>query len=246
MLSTRFWISTAAFLMVLPAAATAHSIGEVEAILGDKEKYFQPIDKPAPDFALRTADGNPVRLADLRRQVVVLYFIYTNCPDVCPLHSEKIAEVQGMINDTPMRDLVTFVAVTTDPVNDTADVLRDYGPARGIALSNFLFLTKTEGQPEDVTRSLAEAFGHRFIKSGDGYQTHGIVTHVIDKDGRWRANFHGLKFEPVNLLTFVNALTNDTVREHGHEAKSWRDKLPDFFTGSAAGRSEQHKESTDD
>jgi protein SCO1/2 len=229
MLTARRWIAAAGLLMLLPAMATAHSLDDVETMLGDKEKYFQQIDKPMPDFTLQTADGRTVMPADLRGQVVVLNFIYTSCPDVCPLHSEKIAEVQGMINETPMKDLVTFVTVTTDPVNDTAEVMLGYGPAHGLDPVNWLFLTKLQGQPEDATRRLAEAFEHGFDKTDDGLQTHGIVTHVIDADGRWRANFHGLKFQSVNLLTFVNALTNGSVPEHGHGKGSWWNAVADFF-----------------
>lgn len=64
-------------------------------------------------------------------------------------------------------------------------------------------------RPEDTTRQLAQAFGHKFTLTEDGYQMHGVVTHVIDQEGRWRANFHGLKFKPLNLVLFVNALVND-------------------------------------
>jgi protein SCO1/2 len=202
-------------------AARAHSLDEVDAMLAGDEKYFQPIDKPAPDFALRTADGRVVRLADLRGKVVVLNFIYTSCPDVCPLHAERIAEVQAMVNETPMKNRVTFVSVTTDPSKDTPDVLAKYGAAHGLDPVNWLFLTTTEGEQEDTTRKLAESFGHKFTKTEEGYQVHGIVTHVIDKEERWRANFHGLKFEPINLVTFVNALTNDVERPHDHEEKGW-------------------------
>jgi protein SCO1/2 len=58
---------------------------------------------------------------------------------------------------------------------------------------------------------------------------HGVVTHVIDKDGQWRANFHGLKFEPINLVMFVNALVNDVQRPHGHGQQSWWDWARDLF-----------------
>lgn len=228
MLTAKRWIAAAGVLM-LPAIAAAHSLDDVETMLGGNEKYFQQVDKPVPDFTLQTADGRTVRPADLRGQVVVLNFIYTSCPDVCPLHSEKIAEVQGMINETPMKDLVTFVTVTTDPDSDTAEVMRGYGPAHGLDPVNWLFLTKLQGQPEDATRRLAEAFGHGFDKSDEGLQIHGVVTHVIDADGRWRANFHGLKFQSINLLTFVNALTNGAVPDHGHGDKNWWGKVTDFF-----------------
>jgi protein SCO1/2 len=213
----------------LAPAASAHSLQELETILGSKERYFQPLDKPAPAFTLRNADGTTVRLADLRGKVVVLHFIYASCPDVCPLHADRIAEIQAMVNQTPMKEQVQFISVTTDPVKDTADVLRDYGPAHGLAPVNWSFLTAMPEQPEDATRKLAEAFGHKFTKTDDGYQMHGVVTHVIDQEGRWRANFHGLRFEPVNLVMFVNALVNDVHAPHPHQARSLWDRVKEWF-----------------
>lgn len=190
-------------------AASAHSPEELNATLIDKEPYFQPLDKPAPGFSLRAADGSSVRLDDYRGKVVVLHFIYASCPDVCPLHAERVAEIQAMVNGTPMWELVQFVSITTDPATDTPALLQDYGQAHGLDPFNWVFLTTMPDQPEDTTRRLVEAYGHKFSETEDGYQLHGIVTHVIDKEGRWRANFHGLKFEPLSLVLFVNALVND-------------------------------------
>jgi protein SCO1/2 len=222
-------LAVAAMVAGLAHGAPAHSLDEVDAMLKGDEKYFQPIDKPAPDFALRAADGRAVRLADLRGKVVVLHFIYTSCMDVCPLHAEKIAEIQKMVNGAGMKDQVAFVTITTDPARDTPDVLRDYGPAHGLDPVNWLVLTTTPDQPEDTTRKLAQAFGHTFSKAEDGVQAHGIVTHVIDKEGRWRANFHGLDFEPINLVTLVNALTNNAERPHDEPDAGWLAKLKTLF-----------------
>ena len=213
----------------LADSARAHSLDEVDAMLQSDEKYFQQIDKPMPDFTLRAADGRTVRPADLIGKVVVLHFIYTSCPDVCPLHAEKIAEIQKMVNSTPMKDQVVFISVTTDPSKDTADVLKTYGPAHGLGPVNWLFLTTTQDEPEDTTRKLAEAFGHKFTLTDDGYQMHGIVTHVIDKQGRWRANFHGMDFQDINLVTFVNALTNNVDHPHTEPDKGWLEKLKSFL-----------------
>ena len=190
-------------------AVLAHSPEELEAMLGDREKYFQAIDKQAPAFTLENADGESVSLKDLRGKVVVLHFIYASCPDVCPLHSERIAEVQSMVNKTPMKDVVQFISITTDPTNDTPAVMRDYGAAHGLDPVNWVFLTTGKSQSEGATRKLAEAYGHQFKKTKNGLQLHGIVTHVIDKYGRWRANFHGLRFTPTNLVLLINALVND-------------------------------------
>ena len=206
-----------AVLGLFGSGARPHSLDELNATLIDEEAYFQPLDRPAPAFTLRTADGADVALDDYLGKVVVLHFIYASCPDVCPLHAERIAEIQAMVNDTPMRELVQFVSITTDPANDTAEVLRAYGPAHGLDPVNWVFLTTGPDQPEDATRKLVEAYGHKFSETEDGYQLHGIVTHVIDKEGRWRANFHGLKFKPLNLVLFVNALVNDQDA-HGADA----------------------------
>ncbi len=188
--------------------ARAHTLDELEAELTEREAYVEFVDRPAPDFALADASGDPVALSDLRGTVVVLWFIYASCPDVCPLHSEALARVQDMVNQTPMRERVRFVAITTDPEHDLGEVLEDYGPAHGLDPANFTFLTSGADAPE-ATRALAEAYGLKFTQTDDGYQMHGVVTHAIDKSGRLRARFHGLKFEPTNLLVFINALTND-------------------------------------
>ena len=92
-------------------------------------------------------------LNDLRGKVVVLHFVYTNCPDVCPLHAERIAEVQEMVNRTPMRELVQFVTITTDPEHDTPEVMREYGSAHGLNPVNWRFLTSGPDWPEDTTRN---------------------------------------------------------------------------------------------
>ncbi|MEQ9641405.1 MAG: SCO family protein [Alphaproteobacteria bacterium] len=212
--------------------ASAHSVkdkGELDRLMGDKEKYFQPLDKGAPDFTLQDADGKVVGRADLRGKVVVLHFIYAGCPDVCPLHADRIAEIQDMVNRTPMKEQVRFVTITTDPKNDTPEVLRDYGSAHGLDPGNWVFLTAAPGQPENVTRRLAEAHGHKFIRTEDGYQVHSVVTHVFDRQGRWRANFHGLNFEPTNLVVFINALVNETGKPHGHDEQGWWDRLRSMF-----------------
>jgi protein SCO1/2 len=218
----------AALLSTVPPAL-AHSPENHEARLRDRERYFQPLEpRPAPDFTLLDAEGRAVSLADLHGKVVVLHFVYASCPDVCPLHAERIADVQQMLNQTPARDQVRFVTITTDPERDTPEVLRAYGPAHGLDPANWTFLTSGADRPE-ATRALAAAFGHRFTPVPEGMQMHGVVTHVIDREGRLRANFHGLDFAPDSLVTYVQALAGG----HGRQSpagpwgafRSWLERL---------------------
>ncbi len=204
--------------------ASAHSLEMVAQELLKTEPYFQPGDREAPDFMLHDADGRTVRLADFRGKVVVLNFIYINCPDVCPLQSEKIAAVQTMVNVTPMKSLVRFVSVTTDPKRDSGQVLRDYGDAHGLDPANWIFLTAAPEQPEEMTRELAKSYGVEFKIGQDGDQMHGVVTTVIDQGGRIAARFHSLRFQNLSLVKFLNALINRNVPD-GHSPPGFWQKL---------------------
>jgi protein SCO1/2 len=228
LITRRLFIALASALIAAPA--TAHHPGkDLDEVMGSKEKYFQPIDKPAPAFSLQDADGRKVNLSDFQGKVVVLHFVYASCGDVCPLHSDRIAEIQDMVNVSPSKEQVQFITITTDPQKDTPDVLRNYGPAHGPDGANWTFLTTTPGQPEDTTRRLAEAFGHTFTETPTGAQVHGIVTHVIDKQGLWRANFHGLKFQPINLVLYLNGLVNERQGPASDEKNGLWDRVRGFF-----------------
>lgn len=211
MTSTRPCAALALAVLLAGAASppvAAHSLKHLEDQLLKREAYVEIVQRPAPDFALRDAEGRTRSLSDPRGKIVVLWFIYASCPDVCPLHSEKIAEIQKMVNETPMRELVRFIAISTDPARDSPPVLRDYGAARGLDAVNWTFLTSGPENAE-ATRELAERYGLKFTLAKDGYQMHGLVTHLIDKSGNLRARYHGLKFDPVNMVVHINALTND-------------------------------------
>jgi protein SCO1/2 len=122
---------------------------------------------------------------------------------------------------------VQFVTITTDPVNDTPEILKGYGPAHGLDPANWVFLTSGPENPEE-TRALVQRFGHRFAVTEGGAQIHAVVTHIIDKEGRWRANFHGLKFEPVSLVTYINGLANEHGTE-GHPETSLWERVKGWF-----------------
>lgn len=193
-------------LVSLPAAA--HSLKDLEDKLLEREPYAEMTNRPAPDFTLWDAGGGGVGLADFRGTVVVLNFVYASCPDVCPLHSALMALIQEGVNRTPMRDLVQFVTITTDPERDTPGVMNAYGPVHGLDPDNWVFLTSGAADPEG-TRGLARKYGLKFTRTEGGYQVHGVVTHLIDKSGNLRARYHGLKADPTNVILHVNALVHD-------------------------------------
>jgi protein SCO1/2 len=231
-LARRLMPCTALFLLaaaVLAGEAHAHHPGaDLDRVMGSKEQFFQVIDKPAAPFELADAQGRAVRLSDFSGKIVVLNFIFASCTDVCPLHSELIADVQAKVNITPMKDMVQFITVTTDPANDSAEVLASYGKAHGLDSYNWVFLTAAPGQAEDATRQLAGTYNVRFDPLDDGQQMHGVATHVIDRGGRFAGKFHGLRFEPLNLVLYINGLTNAPA-PHRPKDTGWWDSLKGLF-----------------
>lgn len=190
-----------------------------------RETYFQAIDAAhAPAFELLNAEASIVRLSDFSDKIVILHFIYANCPDICPLHTAKIAAVQASINDGPIKELVQFISITTDPANDTPDVLREYGERHGLDPSNWVILTNRPNQADDATRLLARDYGLEFTMIADSdMMMHGAVTHVVDIGGRFAAKFHGMDFNNLNLILYVSELINNAQRRR--REPSWWDRL---------------------
>lgn len=81
----------------------------------------------ARDFELTDHHGKPRRLADYRDKVVVIFFGFTQCPDVCPTTLQEMAEVMKVLG--PDADRVQVLFVTIDPERDTAQLLSQYVPA---------------------------------------------------------------------------------------------------------------------
>lgn len=143
---------------------------------------------PAPmgDFSL-TAQGNrQVQLSDFRGQLVLLYFGYTYCPDVCPTTMNTLASALEKLRPGD-RDQVQVLMVSVDPKRDTPDALADY-----LAHFDPTFLGLT-GTPEEIAAA-AELFGI-YYQRGEGTVASGyLIDHtatvaVLDEAGYLRLIF---------------------------------------------------------
>lgn len=223
---TRFLCSTLAGFMTLATVASAHHPGAaLDEVMTEQEPYFQVIDQPAPGFDLVDGTGAPVSLSDFADKVVVLDFVFASCTDLCPLQSELLAEVQEKVNASPMKDMVQFVTVTTDPVADTPEIMAAYGEAHGLDPVNWTFLTAPPEDADGTTRDLSAAYDNTFTPVEDGQQMNGAVVHVIDRGGRLAGRFHGLDITPMNMVLYVNGLTNNHPGHEEPATEGWWDGL---------------------
>jgi cytochrome oxidase Cu insertion factor (SCO1/SenC/PrrC family)/mono/diheme cytochrome c family protein len=100
-----------------------------------------------PNVPVVTQDGKTLRFYDdvIKGRRVLISFIYTNCPDICPLTTARIAQLEDKMGDEVGRDIL-FISLTVDPVRDTPARMKEFAEAFG-AGHGWLFLT---GTPADI------------------------------------------------------------------------------------------------
>ena len=148
----------------------------------------------ARDIQLPDHNGQQRSLKDFKGKVVVVFFGYTQCPDVCPTNLVNMAEVMRQLGPDAERLQVLFV--TIDPERDTQALLADYVPAFD---PRFVGLF---GDPA-TTQAVAKDFKIFYQKQGDvggkAYTVdHSTGTYVFDPQGRLRLYVrHGEKPEVI-------------------------------------------------
>jgi protein SCO1/2 len=156
------------------------------------------------DFTLEDAAGRTVTLADFRGTVVLLFFGFTYCPDICPTELARLAEVMRRLGDDARRVRVVFV--TLDPQRDGPAQIRDYAQAFDPA---FIGL---RGSPAAIAAAAAEfrVFYQRIPGSAPDRYTfdHTAYVYALDPTGRLR-----LRFDPGQAVEELRADIVSLLRE---------------------------------
>ena len=168
-------------LLSSPAVVQAHEASDEQRL---------PTIGAAPDFALTSQDRAEVTLGSLRGKVVAVTFIYTACPDVCPLLSDKLARVQDELG-ADFGPKVAFLSITVDPEHDTPEVLKEYAEALDADLAGWTFLTGTSAAVRDV----AHRYGVAAAPAADGQVDHTLLTTLVDRRGIMRVQYLGYRFD---------------------------------------------------
>jgi protein SCO1/2 len=139
----------------------------------------------APDFTLTAQDNKPFHLSEQTGNVVLIFFGYTSCPDVCPT---TLAEFKRVRQRLPREtDHVKFVFITVDPERDTQDKLRGYLAAFD---PSFIGLTGTETQLEPVWKAYGVYREKMPGSSALAYTVnHTSQVYVIDAQGNLRLTY---------------------------------------------------------
>jgi protein SCO1/2 len=175
----------------------------------------------APDFQLQDQFDRPIRLSDQRGKVVVLTFLYTNCPDACPIITERLHQAYGQLGVDSTK--VSVLAVTVDPAHDTIPQVRTYSTSKDM-MDKWHFLVGSSATLGPVWRAYGieavnlddQAAQDRAAAASTSSPTPtalpraGLVDHssplfIIDRSGKARALLD-VNFAPGDLVQDVRAL----------------------------------------
>jgi len=134
------------------------------------------------DFSLTDSGGQKRTLADFKGKVVVMFFGYTHCPDVCPTTMAELNGVLKQLGDDAKRVQVLFV--TLDPARDTPQVLAQYVPAFN---PTFVGLTGDAATIDRTAKDFKVFYQKVPGSSADNYTLdHTAGSYVFDPQGRLR------------------------------------------------------------
>ncbi|MDP2256643.1 MAG: SCO family protein [Polaromonas sp.] len=167
------------------AVALAMTAGLLTACSADKPQ-FKSIDLTGADYAqgfsLTDQDGQVRTLKDFAGKIVVVFFGFTQCPDVCPTSLTELAQVKKLLG--PDGDKLQAIFITVDPERDTPELLKAY---MGNFDPSFLALRPTLAQLPEVAKDFKIYYKKVEGKTPSSYSMdHSAGSYVFDGKGRVR------------------------------------------------------------
>ena len=179
-------LSTSSHRRTLLKSATAALTAALLTACGPDKPQFKSIDITGADYAngFSLSDHNGVQrdLKDFKGKVVVVFFGFTQCPDVCPTALAELAEVKRKLGG--QGDRLQGIFITVDPERDTEEVLKAY-------MANFdpsfVALRPTMAQLPEVAKAFKIYYKKSEGKTAGSYtMDHSAGSYVFDPEGRVR------------------------------------------------------------
>lgn len=184
-------------LLLAPAAESPGHQSILKVDFAERRELNIAID----NFVLTDQDGRPLEFRKLRGEPAVINFMYTSCPDVCPLLTASLKILREHL--TPREaESVRFLSITTDPEVDTPEILKAYSRRLQAEAANWWWLTGKAAELAPVWQE----FGVSVKRLDRGLIEHTTLTVVADAEGNMRFAYFGSAPDPDALLEDLRAL----------------------------------------
>jgi protein SCO1/2 len=160
---------------------------------------------PIDDFTLVDQEARPFYFKSLRGKVVLVAFAYTTCPDVCPLITAAMRQVQDALTPEE-RESAYLLTITTDPEVDTPQVMASYAKRYQVELSTWAFL----GGEEAALKNVWKNFGVGVKRKARGLIDHTTLTAMVDRGGTMRIVYLGTAPDPKAILKDARRLLRES------------------------------------
>jgi len=158
----------------------------------------------APSFTLTNQAGQRFKFNANSGKVVLVTFVYTTCPDVCPLFSAHFAAIQRAVAEEK-RENYLLLSISTDPKRDTPAKMKTYAEAFKADFKHWQFLT---GSQKDLS-AVWKNFGVSVKDHGHGQIQHTNLTTLIDAKGVRRVDYYGDKWLVKEVLKDIKWLESE-------------------------------------
>lgn len=152
-------------------------------------KVVRPGNAELPEnVVMETAFGEEFSFADMPKKARLIEFMYTNCPDVCPVTTLEMSKLRHTLEkEGVFGDKVEFITITIDPRHDTQEVLKEYA-------SRFEVTDEDEGWyflrgTDEETQEVADALRFLYRDPGTGDIIHSTYTYFLDQDNNLLEQF---------------------------------------------------------
>jgi len=158
----------------------------------------------APSFTLTNQAGKKFRFNAASGKFVLVTFVYTTCPDVCPLFSAHFAAIQRAVAEEK-RENYLLLSISTDPKRDTPAKMKAYAEAFKADFKHWQFLTGSQKDLSEVWKN----FGVNVKDHGNGQIQHTNLTTLIDAKGTRRVDYFGDKWLVKEVLKDIKWLESE-------------------------------------
>ena len=192
-MSARLFALASTFVLIAGTAFAHHPGVQLNEVMAAQEPGFEPVGHiDAPEFDLKTATGAHLHLADFDGKVLIFSFVAGDCGIGCVAQQAALAAVQARVNITPMLGMADFLTILEPGHSLPEAATSAFDPA------NWQVLTAGPAAGDPAV--------YVAVSTRKGALP---MTFMVDRLGQVGGIFHGSTFGQVNMLLYINGLTND-------------------------------------